>query len=217
MRSRSGEDAGVEQVDAGSAPAVGQVDEPHPVDEGLGDVLHEPGHQVGVGVYDDDGVAVPALGLLPHLVGGDVVHEGGVAHAGAGNVEVVTPQQVLGEADGLGLARRGVSHQRASLYAPGGGIEGPCAGALDQGRLVACAGRVPQAGGLADSQDAAPAEQAGACGVHHVGVGNGGQDLPHLEPRSCGVVEVAVGGGHRPQKLPGPLRHRVRRQNGDHL
>ena len=41
---------------------------------GLGNVLHQPGHQVGVRVDDDDGVVVPALGLLPYLVDDEVVH-----------------------------------------------------------------------------------------------------------------------------------------------
>ena len=94
-----GEDAGVQEVDAGRSPLVGQVDEPHLLDEGVGDVLEQPAHQVGVGVHDDDGVSVPALGLLPHLVGDDVVHEGGLAHAGAGDVEVVASEQVVGEVD----------------------------------------------------------------------------------------------------------------------
>ena len=94
-----GEDAGVQQVDAGGAGLVGQVDEPHPVDERLRDVLHQSGNQVGVGVYDHNGVRVSAFGLLPQLVCDEVVHQGGLAHAGAGHVEVVAAQQVLGEAD----------------------------------------------------------------------------------------------------------------------
>ena len=148
-----GEDAGVQQVDAGGAGLVRQVDESHPVDEGLGDVFEDAGHQVGVGVDDDDGVRVPALGLLPHLVDDEVVHEGGLAHAGAGDVEVVAAQQVFGEADGPGLARRGVSHQRPSPDALRRRQERPCTGPLHQGRLVAGSGRVPQAGDLADAQD----------------------------------------------------------------
>ena len=64
-----GEDAGVQQVDAGGAGLVGQVYQAHPVNQGVGDLLQQAGHQVGVGVYDDDGVVVAALGLLPHLVG----------------------------------------------------------------------------------------------------------------------------------------------------
>ncbi len=200
-----GEDAGVQQVDAGGAGLVGQVDESHPVDEGLGDVFEDAGHQVGVGVDDDDGVVVPALGLLPHLVDDEVVHEGGLAHAGAGDVEVVAAEQVFGEADGPGLARRGVSHQRAAPDALRRRQKRPRAGALHQGRLVARSGRVPQAGDLADAQDAAPAEQSGACRVQHVRVGRGGPDPADLEARPGGVVEVAVGGGHRPQELGGTL------------
>ena len=79
------------------------------------------------------------------------------------------------------------------------------AGPLHQGRLVARSGRVPQGGHLADSQDAAPAEQPWACRVEQRRVGRDGFHLAHLEPRSCGVVEVAVGRAHRPQELGGAL------------
>ena len=157
-----GEDAGVEQVDAGSAPVVRKVDEPHPVSEGLRHVLQQSSHEVCVGIDDDDGVSVPALGLLTHLVRHQVVHEGGLAHSGAGDIEVVAVEQVVGEPDGSGLARRGVSHQRSSLHASRRRQENPCAGALHEGRLVPGSGRVPQGGGLADSQDAPAPEEAGA-------------------------------------------------------
>ena len=112
-----GEDAGVEQVDAGSAPVVRQVDETHPAGYLFGDVLQQSSHEVCVGIDDDDGVSVPALGLLTHLVRHQVVHESGLAHAGAGDVEVVAVEQVVGEPDGPGLARRGVSHQSSFLHA----------------------------------------------------------------------------------------------------
>ena len=87
-----GKDAGVQQVYAGGAGLVGQVDQAHPVAEGIGDLDQDAVHQVGVGVHDDDGVAVPARRLLPKLVADDVVHQGGLAHAGAGHVEVVAAQ-----------------------------------------------------------------------------------------------------------------------------
>ena len=93
-------------------------------------------------------------------------------------------------------------------------VERPRAGALHQGRLVPGVGRVPQAGDLADAQDASPAEQAGACGVHHVGVGRGWPDLADLEARPGGVVGMAVGGGHRPQELAGALGPRPGGQYG---
>ena len=96
-------------------------------------------------------------------------------------------------------------------------VERPRAGALHQGRLVPGAGRVPQAGDLADAQDASPTEQAGACGVHHVGVGRGWPDLADLEARPGGVVEMAVGGGHRPQELAGALGPRPGGQYGGDL
>ena len=71
-----GEDAGVQQVDAGGAGLVGEVDEAHPAREGVGYVFEDAGHQVGVGVDDHDGVSVPARRLLLHLVRDDVVHQG---------------------------------------------------------------------------------------------------------------------------------------------
>ena len=212
-----GEDAGVQQVDAGGAGLVGQVDQPHPVDERLWDVFEDAGRQVGVGVDDDDGVRVPALGLLPQLVRDEVVHQGGLAHAGAGDIEVMTPEQVFGEADLPLGSCGGVADQRASPDALGRRAERPCAGPLHQGRLVSGAGRVPEAGDLADSQDAAPPEQARACGVEHVRVWGNGPDRADLEPRPGGVVVVAVGGGHRAEKLPGPMRPRVGGHDGDDL
>ena len=217
MRSRSAKDAGVQQVDAGGAGLVGQVDEPHPVDEGRGHVFEDAGRQVGVGVDDDDGVRVPALGLLPQLVGDEVVHERGLAHARPRDIEVMTPEQIVGEADLPLRARGGVPHQRAAPDPLGGRAERPCAGPLHQGRLVAGAGRMPQAGDLADAQHTALSEQAGACRVQHLRVGHDGPDFADLEARPGGVVVVPVGGGDRAEKLPRPLRHRVRGQDRRHL
>ena len=111
MRSRSEEDAGVQQVDAGSSRVVRQVYEAHPVYERVGDLFEQPFHQVGVGIDHHDGVAVPALRLLHHLVGYYVVHQGGLAHAGAGHVEVVTPEQVFGKSDRPPVSGGGVSHR----------------------------------------------------------------------------------------------------------
>ncbi len=96
-------------------------------------------------------------------------------------------------------------------------VERSGARALHQGRLIACSGRVPQAGDLLDAQDAAPAEQAGACRVQHLRVGRGWPDFADLEARPGGVVEVAVGGGHRPQELTGPLGPRPGGQYGGDL
>ena len=101
-----GEDAGVQQVDAGRAGRVGQIYEPNLVHQGLGDVFQDSGHQVGVGVHHHDGVAVAASGLLPQLVADYVVHQGGLAHAGAGHVEVVAAQQVLGGSGSPASPRR---------------------------------------------------------------------------------------------------------------
>ena len=210
-----GEYAGVQQVDTGGAGLVGEVDEAHPVDERLGDVLEDPGRQVGVGVYDDDGVVVPARRLFPQLVCHEVVHQRALAHAGAGDVEVVTPEQVVGEADFPFGAGGGVSHQRAAPGALGRGAERPRAGPFHQGRLVAGAGRVPQGGDLAHPQDAAFAEQAGARRVERLRVGHDGAHAAHLETGARGVVVVTVGGGHRTEKLPGPLLSGVGGQDGD--
>ena len=197
-------DGDVQQVDAGRAPLVGQVNEPHLVDEAFGDLLQEARHQVGVRVHHDDGVGVPPRRLLPQLVGYDVVHQGGLAHAGAGHVEVVAAQQVLGKAYLPGPSRRGVAHRRAALHPPGRGQEHPGAGAFQEGRFIPGPRRVPQGRRLAYSQDAALAEQARPGGVE-VHEGDQGFDLADLEARPGGVVVVAVGGGHRLQDLPGPL------------
>ena len=115
------------------------------------------------------------------------------------------------------MARGGVSHQRAAPDALCRGAERPRAGPLHQGRLIPGAGRVPQAGDLADAQDAAPAEESGACRVEHLRVGKDGPDLAHLEASACGVVEVAVGGGDLPEKLPGALLPRPGGHDGDDL
>ena len=138
-----GEDAGVEQVDAGGAGLVGQVDEAHPAGEGLGDVFEDSGHEVGVGIDDDDGVAVPARRLLRHLVRDDVVHERGLAHAGAGDVEVVTAEQVFGEADLPPRPCGGVAHESAAPGPLRRWAERPCAGPLHQRRLVSRSWWVP--------------------------------------------------------------------------
>ena len=120
-----GEDAGVQQVDAGKAPLIGQVDEPHAVDEALGHLGQDAADQIGVGVHHDDGVVVVPRRLFPELVGDDVAHQGGLAHLGAGHVEVVAAQQVLGEVDLPGRAGGGLAHQGAAAGAPGGGQQRP--------------------------------------------------------------------------------------------
>ena len=81
------EDTGVEKIDAGRTKIVGQVYQPDAIDQGFRDPLEQPVHQVGVGIDHDYGVAVPALGLLFHLVGHDVAHQRGLAHARAGHVQ----------------------------------------------------------------------------------------------------------------------------------
>ena len=139
-----GEYPGVQQVDARHSPRVGQVDEPHLAGDLLRHLLQESGHQVGVGVHHD-GVAVPPRRLLPELVGDGVVHQGGL---GAGHVEVVAFEQVVGEVDFPPPAGGGFAHRRALAGAPGRGKQHSRAGPLHQGRLVPLAGRVPQGGRL---------------------------------------------------------------------
>ena len=86
-----------------------------------------------------------------------------------------------------------------------------------RGRLVARSRRVPQGGDLADSQDAPLAEQAGACRVERLGIGNDGPHAAHLEAGARGVVVVAIGGDHGAEKLPGPLLPGVGGHDGDDL
>ena len=71
-----GEDAGVQQVDARRSALVGKVDEANGVGNLRGNMSEQSLNQVCVWIDDDDGVAVPAFGLLLHLVGDYVVHEG---------------------------------------------------------------------------------------------------------------------------------------------
>ena len=125
VRSRSAKTRVSSRFMPGDAALVGQVDEPYLVDKGLGHLLQDSGHQVGVGVDHHDGVAVAALGFFTELVADDVVHQGGLAHAGAGHVEVMAAQQVAGKADGLLGSRRGVAHQGAAADAAGRGRERP--------------------------------------------------------------------------------------------
>ena len=199
-----GEDAGVQQVDARGAPLVGKVDEANGVGNLRGNVPEQSLNQVCVGIDDDDGVGVPARRLLIHLVSHDVVHEGGLAHAGAGGVEVVASQQVVGEADLPGIARSGLSHQRAAPDAPGGRSKRPRSRPLHQGRLVTRSRRVPQGRRLTHPYDAAPAEQSGAFGMKRLRVGDDGLDLAKPEPRPRRIFVVAVG---RPPPAPAaPLR-----------
>ncbi len=170
-----------------------------------------------MGVDDDDGVSVPARSLLLELVADDVLHECGLAHAGAGDVEVVSSQQVGGEVNLPGRSGGGVADVGAAADAAGGGQQHLRPGAGHQGRLVPRSGRVPQAGRLADAHDAALAEQAGAGRMEHGGVGHGGPHAARLQVRPCGVVVVAVGGGHRLQQLLRPVGPGVLGQDGRHL
>ena len=208
-----GEDAGVQQVDAHRAPRVGEVDEADVGDEGFGHVLQQGVDEVGVGVDDDDGVAVASCGLLPQPVGHDVVHEGGLAHLGACDVEVVAAG-VAGEVDGPGPAHGGLAHGHAGAEAPGGGHERPCARAVHEGRVVAGGRGMPEGRGLADADDAAPAEQSQRGGREGGIQDRRGLYLADGEAGAGGVVVVAVGGGDRPEQLPGAALRVLRSHGG---
>ena len=158
------EDAGVEEVDAGEALLRGEVHEPHLVGERRRHVPEDLSDEVGVGIDDDDGVPVAPRGLLAHLVGDEVAHEGGFAHARAGHVEVVAAEEVVGKADLPGRRGDGVAHVGASRGAPRRGKQHLRAGTGHEGCLVACSGRVPEGGDLAHAEDAASAEEAGSGG-----------------------------------------------------
>ena len=196
-----GEDAGVQQVDAGSAAPVGQVDEPDPVGERFRNMLQQSAHQVGVRVDHHDRVTVPARRLLAHLVGDDVVHEGGLAHAGAGHVEMMAPEQIAGEVDLPRRCGHRVPDVGSSPHPPGRRQQHlrPCAG--HKGRLVTRSRRVPQGRHLTDTQDAAGAEQPGARRMQRCG-GQYGPYPAHPPPRSGRVV--VVGGTPQPP-APGAL------------
>ena len=76
---------------------------------------------------------------------------------------------------------------------------------------------MPEAGRLADSHDAALAEETGAGRVQHRRVGDGGPHPAHVEARPRGVVVVAVGRRHRLKQLVRPLGPRVLWQERRHL
>ena len=123
---------------------------PSAVDEGVGDVLQEAAHQVVVDPHADlVGGPVPALGLLPHLVDDDVVHQGGLAHAGAGDVEVVPGKWIF----------RGVPVVVSPTWGPPRTLR-----AVGSSVLAPDSRRVPQAGRLADCHHAALAEGSGTTG-----------------------------------------------------
>ena len=98
VRSRSGKRRASSRLMPGARLLVGQVDETHLVDERLGHLLQQPCHQVGVGVDDDDGVGACPAAFSFSKWAMMLAISCGLAHAGAGDVEVVSMQQVVGEA-----------------------------------------------------------------------------------------------------------------------
>ena len=155
-RSPVGEQVRVQQVDSGHTLVVREVDQVDLIDDLLWDKVQEGAHQVAVGVDDYDGVVVLSLGLRFQLVGDHVLHECGLSHAGLGDVEVVLPEQVAGEVDGpLAAAGDSLADGRSLPDAPRQGVDGACAGAFQQGHLVASPGHVPQGGHLAGVEHAA--------------------------------------------------------------
>ncbi len=149
-----GEDARVEQVDAGVAALAREVEQAYLPRQGLGDLLEDVGDEVGVGVDDDDRVAIAARRLLAQPVRDEVLHERRLAHARARDVEVVAAQQVVGEADLPRRARRRLADERPAAYVPRLGDEHPRPGARDERRLVLRPRRVPERHGLAHAEHA---------------------------------------------------------------
>ena len=169
-----------------------------------------------MGVDDNDGVAVAARGLLPQLVGDEVAHEGRLAHARARHVEVVAPQQVVGEVDRLARAGDGLPHGRAAAGAPGVGVQDFRAGASHEGRLVAGAGWVPEGGHLAYTEGAALPEEARRRRFDR-GLRQDGPDPPVLETRAHGVVVVVVGGDDAAEEVASALLRAFPGEDGGHL
>ena len=216
VRSRSAKTRASSRLMPGAPLLVGQVYEIHLVDDLLGHPLQDVRHQVGVGVYDDDGVVVPPGSLLQQQVLHDVQHQGGLAHAGAGHVEVVAVEGVLLEVDFLGPAAGRVSHVGSAGPGPGRWMQHPGTGAGYPGQLVSPAQGMPQGSQLPRSQDVA--------GLQHtprwwewLGGGNRGPRLPGLEAGPGGVVVTLVGQGGVAQQFPGPVLAAVLGEDGDDL
>ena len=118
-----------------------------PVLESRGDQLEQSFDEVGVRVDNDYGVVVLTLELPSHLVGDDMLNQGGFAHAGPRCVEGMSSQTVIAQKDGLGVHAVGVPDVGAFL----GGEHGreALADVADNrmGRGVRV-GRMPQCGHL---------------------------------------------------------------------
>ena len=59
-------------------------------------------------VHHNYGVAVLAFKFAAHLVGDDMLHEGGFPHTGARHIEGVSTQTVVGQEYGFGVGAVGV-------------------------------------------------------------------------------------------------------------
>ena len=216
MRSRSGKTLASSRLMPGGPGFVGQVDEVHLVGDLLGDLFQQVVDQVGVGIDYYDGVLVPARRLLPHLVDHHVQHQRGLAHAGAGQVEVMMARGVIGEVHRAGSPAHGVTHVGAAGDALGRGIQDPRPGAGHRGQLVCGPQGVPQGGQLPHSQHVASPEQA-RLWRQWQGVGNDWPHLGGLEPGPGGIVVALVGQGRVAQQPLGPALAAVLGEDGDDL
>ena len=154
------------------------------------------------------------------LVGDEVAHERGLAHARARHVEVVAAQQVVGEADRARPARGRLADVGAavtprpegrSTFAPERSTRGVSSRAPG-GCQSAAASRTPRTLRLP--------KNPGADGCRLAASGSAGRTLLVGEARASGVVVVAVGGGHRRKQLARPLAPLLRlhhRQDGGDL
>ena len=125
-------------------------------------------------------------------MGDDVLHEGGLAHAGACHVEVVPSEQVVGEADAAGWVGGRVADMRADGEFAAGGGEHAGTRPFDGRRLVTSRGGMPECGDLPDAEDSAPAEEAGSRGGEFDGL-RLGPDFASDEPSAGGIVVVPIG------------------------
>ena len=209
-----GEQLGVQEVDAGDPLVVGKVYQVHLLHQLPGDQGQQRADQVAVGVDDHDGVGVLTLGLATHLVGEDVLHQGGLSHAGLGDVEVVLAKQVVGEEDLPVLAvAGGLADGRALPYSPGEGRQQPGPRPLHEWHLLLAHGEVPQRGYLPGVQDAPPLPGP-ASGQGHGVVRHTVRFCVFFESVAGGQVVVVVSRGDAAQHALGPVSSRIPGHDG---
>ena len=131
-----------------------------------------------MGVDDDDGVAVASRCLLPQLVGDEVAHEGGLAHARARHVEVVAAQEVVGKADRPGRGGGGVAHVGAAPVLPAEGRSTFAPERSTRGVSSAAPGGCQREATSRTPRTLRLAEEAGGAGSNSDGAGVTGLTLP---------------------------------------